>query len=108
MLSIKTVVVWEVLLCLPAGICSVNRLYGVSCTAETLISWISSFAWPDDDSLVSKHVAVSIILCNKFAVFETSILYELYKHIGMTTCTVSILNVAVISIYKVSEFCIPV
>jgi len=23
------------------------------------------FVWPDDDSLESKHVAVSIILCNK-------------------------------------------
>jgi len=29
------------------------------------ISWISSFGWPDDDSLESKHVAVSVILCNK-------------------------------------------
>ena len=29
------------------------------------ISWISSFAWSDDDSLDSKYVAMSIILCNK-------------------------------------------
>ena len=28
------------------------------------------FGWPDDDSLESKHVAVSIILCNKFVVLD--------------------------------------
>jgi len=34
------------------------------------ISWITSFGWPDDDSLESKHVAVSISLCNKIVVFD--------------------------------------
>jgi len=41
------------------------------------IPWISSFGWPDDDSLESKHVTVSIILCNKLlCLTETYILYE--------------------------------
>jgi len=38
------------------------------------------------DTSESKHVAVSIILCNKLlCLTETYILYELDKHIGMTT-----------------------
>ena len=38
------------------------------------------------DTFESKHVAVSIILCNKLlCLTETYILYELDKHIGMTT-----------------------
>jgi len=44
--------------------------------AVSCISWISSFGWPDDDSLESKHVAVSIMLCNKMlCLTETYILY---------------------------------
>ena len=40
--------------------------------------WISSFRWPDDGSLESKHVAVSIILCNKLlCLTETCIWNEL-------------------------------
>jgi len=35
------------------------------------------FGWPDDDSLETKHVAVSILLCNKLSCStETYILYE--------------------------------
>jgi len=50
------------------------------------IPWISSFGWPDNGSLESKHVSVSIILCNKLlCLTETCIWYELDKHIGMTT-----------------------
>jgi len=42
--------------------------------------------WPDGDSLESKHVAVSIIFCNKLlCLTETYIVHELDKHIGMTT-----------------------
>ena len=33
------------------------------------VHWIGSFGWPDDDSLESKHVTVSIILCNKLLCF---------------------------------------
>ena len=34
---------------------------------------------------MSKRVAGSILLCNKLYLTETFILYELDKHIGMTT-----------------------
>ena len=55
---------------------AVPLIYDIPC--------ISSFGWPDDGS-ESKHVVVSIILCNKLlCLTETYILYELDKHIGMT------------------------
>jgi len=42
------------------------------------ISRFSSFGWPDNDSLVSKRVAVCIILCNKLLhLTETYLLYDI-------------------------------
>jgi len=44
------------------------------------------FEWSDDDFLESKHVDVAIILCNELLCLnETCILYELDKHVWMTT-----------------------
>jgi len=44
------------------------------------------YGWPYDDSLGSKYVAVSVIVCNKLmCLTETYIFYELRKHISMTT-----------------------
>ena len=65
-------------------------MFGITkCTPVCGISWISSFGWPDDDLSQSKHVAGSIILCNKLLrLTETYILYELDKHMGMTTVKV--------------------
>ena len=62
-------------------------MFGIpKCTLIYDIPWITSFEWPNDDSLESKHVAVSIILYNKLlCLTETYILYEFDKHIGMTT-----------------------
>jgi hypothetical protein len=39
---------------------------------------------PDNDSIESKHVAMSIVLCNKLSLTGIYTLYELDKHIGMT------------------------
>jgi len=42
------------------------QAFGIpKCNAICDISWVSSIGWPDDDSLESKHVALSIILRNK-------------------------------------------
>ena len=64
------------------------------------ISWIRSFGWSDDDSLESKHVAASIILCNKLLYFtETYILYE----VGSVYCALrswSLNQIAIVSSLK--------
>jgi len=70
----------------------------VKCTVICDIPWISSL----DGSLESKHVALSIILCNKLLCLK-HILYELDKHIGMTT--VKLLAVKQCASTAVNVFC---